>query len=170
MRLTMIKRYGAFVAVLGIALATGVCEFTGCFGFCSREVEIVPGLRWQYCTDRYSRLIWDGFGVVADGQLNLEFCDYGLYVCCRDDGSAIYLNLLERRVAERKNAGVHLLKSAKSGGLATDAASAMGIYSNYGKVLFDQAVNALRERIKRKLQARPDQDIQFPSTDIRKRL
>ena len=30
----MIRRYGAFVAVLGIALAVGLCEFTGCFGFC----------------------------------------------------------------------------------------------------------------------------------------
>lgn len=142
----MIKQYAIFLVVFGITLVVGVCEFTDCLGFCRREVEIVPGLRWQYCSDRFSRLIWDQFGTVADGWLDLTFCDYGLYVLSRNDDSSLYLDLIEKRVVKGKNVGINLLKS---GGLSIDAATAMGIYTNDGKILFEQALSDLRERIKR---------------------
>ena len=145
----MIKRYGAFAVVLGVALVTGVCEFTDCFRFYRREMEIVPGLRWQYCSDRYSRLIWDKFGIVVEGRLYLTICNYGLDVHSRNDGSFLYLDLLEQRVMEGKDADVNLLRRKGDVFTSIDAATAMGIYTDYGKDLCEQALNGLRDRLQK---------------------
>lgn len=142
----MIRRYGAFVAALGIAVVTGVCEFTDCFRFYRREVEIVPGLQWQYCSDRFSRLIWDKFGLVAEGRLDLTFCEQGLYVRSQDDNRFLYLDLIERRVVNGENCGSNMLRYC---GLSIDATTAMGVYTNDGKILFERALNDLKKRLKR---------------------
>ncbi len=139
-------RYGALVAALGIAIVTGVCGFTGCFRFYRRTVEIVPGLKWQYCSDRFSRLIWDKFGVVAEGRLDLTFCEQGLYIHSRDDDRSLYLDLMERRVVKGKNCGSNMLGYC---GLSIDAPTAMGVYTNDGKILFEQALKDLKKRLKR---------------------
>lgn len=40
---------------------------------CKKDVEIFPGLRWEYYSDNYSRLISDEFGVIAKGNSSSYF-------------------------------------------------------------------------------------------------
>ena len=142
----MIKRYSTFIAVLAITIVTGIGVFTDCFEFCKREIEIIPGLRWRYYSERHSCLIWDKFGMIADGRLELMFCDYGLYVHSRGDGNSLYLDLLQQRVVKGNKVGANL-KNHVGVLFSTDAQAAIGIYSDYGKVLFERALNDLRVRM-----------------------
>ena len=92
---------------------------------CKKDVEIFPGLRWEYYSDNYSRLISDEFGVIAKGKFQLLFCDYGLYVCASGTEASRYIDMYEQRIEEISRAGTNLW--SKVGTIfSTDAQTAMG--------------------------------------------
>ena len=116
---------------------------------CKKDVEIFPGLRWEYYSDNYSRLISDKFGVIAKGKFQLLFCDYGLYVCASETEASRYIDMYEQRIEEISKAGTNLW--SKVGTIfSTDAQTAMGVYDVNGMVLFRQELDSLKERIRQK--------------------
>ena len=129
--------------VLAIAVIVGCCFLCN---KCKREVDIVPGLKWKYYSDHYSSLTWEKYGKIAEGDFHFGIwrdgvCVYGLGV-----NKSIYIDLLERRIATGSDAGVKLGKDI-SIMFASDAQTAMGIYNDYGKNVFEKALHDLRGRL-----------------------
>ena len=137
------------IIVLAIAFVPGISMLTGGLDWCKRKIDIVPGLTWKYYSDKYSRLVMDGHGIVAEGQVYIQICDYGLCVISPNGRHPTYIDVLDWRVVDITNTGTNLWNNA--GVLfSTDAASAMGIYAGSGKKIFGQALNDLKMRLQRR--------------------
>ena len=88
----------------------------------------------------------EGHGIVAEGQVRILICDYGLFVISSNERHPTYIDLLEWRVTDITNTGTNLWNNVDAL-FSTDAASAMGIYDAAGKQLFGQALIDLKMRI-----------------------
>ena len=148
-------QYNARVVAVGLIPLLGFLLFTICCGCCKREVEIVPGVKWEYYSDQYSRLIWDEFGVIAEGRIQLMFCDYGLCVTSSGERDSCYLDLRRKQVLKFNEAGTNLW-SAAGEVFAIDAQTAMGVYSSRGISLFEQARSNLNARLQLRTNTRQD--------------
>ena len=148
----MRKRQVAGLIMLGLTVLMCIGMLSNCFGLGKRETEIVPGLKWTYYyVDETSRLTWDGFGVVAEGTFDLDICDYGLYVRWRSGkDSPLYLDLREKRVVEWAcvKPGTNLWERVGVV-FSTDVQSATGVYCESSRVEFEQALDGLRERLRK---------------------
>lgn len=111
-----------------------------------RSLEILPGLRWEYYSDRDSCLIRDGFGVIARGELLLALCDYGICVFGQEDSDALYIDLRRQRIVQQDEVGEKPWMDTE-GVFATDAQTAMGIYGGDGKMAFEHELSKLKMRI-----------------------
>ena len=140
------------IIVLGLAFIAGISMLTGGLDWCKRKIDIVPGLTWKYYSDKYSRLVMEGHGIVAEGQVRILICDYGLFVISPNERHPTYIDLLEWRVTDITNTGTNLWNNVDAL-FSTDAASAMGIYDAAGKQLFGQALIDLKMRIRRRHEA-----------------
>lgn len=109
-----------------------------------REVEVIPGMTWEYCSLRHSRVVWDKYGVIAEGDVFISFYDYGFSFC--SNGKCRYVDAV-RNVLVPSDLG---LGNGKRYG-AMDASSAVGAFSREPHLEFLREVSALRERVKRRL-------------------
>lgn len=136
------KLYRVYLVALGVFVLTGAYVFTAS----KRNIEIVPGLKWEYYTDNYSRLVWDKFGAVATGRFDLEICDYGLNIISSIEKDSCYLDLREHRILKINEVGTNL-SSMVGAVFLTDAQTAMGIYTDVGRISFENALRDLRARL-----------------------
>ena len=81
----MVLKYLVPILAMPLAIAAGINVISGGIYISKKETEIAPGLIWKYYSDNYSRLFWNGHGMVAEGPLILTFCDYGLCVGSPED-------------------------------------------------------------------------------------
>ena len=151
----MKMQYNVRVVAIGIILMLGFLLLTICCGCCKREVEIVPGLKWKYYSDQYSCLIWDEFGVIAEGRFQLIFCDQGLCVTSSNGRDPCYLDLRRKHVLKLNEAGTNLWCVAGEI-FSIDAQTAMGVYCNSGIRLFEQAKSNLNARLQIGANSRSD--------------
>jgi len=79
------RHYLVPILAMPLAIAAGINVISGGIYISKKETEIAPGLIWKYYSDNYSRLFWNGHGMVAEGPLILTFCDYGLCVGSPED-------------------------------------------------------------------------------------
>lgn len=142
-----VKQY-VRLSVSGKILMTAIFLLGIVLGCCKKEVEVMPGLRWEYYSDRYSRLIWDEFGVIAEGRFDFIFCDYGLCVSRPGRDDSQYLDLIRGRVVKLSEAGTNLW-GVVGVVFSIDAPTAMGVYDGSGTRSFEQASSNLNERLRR---------------------
>lgn len=112
-------------------------------GGCSREMNIIPGMTWTYYSQRHSRVVWDGYGVIADGDVVICFYEYGFSFL--SNCGCQYVDMAQKALTSNK-------ESLGNGTrfLAMDAASALGIFTDESHLLFQREMKALQERVKRK--------------------
>ena len=136
------KLYRVYLVALGVFVLMGAYVFTTS----KRNIEIVPGLKWEYYTDNYSRLVWDKFGAVATGRFDIEICDYGLNIISSIEKDSCYLDLREHRIQKINEVGTNL-SSMVGAVFLTDAQTAMGVYTDVGRISFENALRDLRVRL-----------------------
>lgn len=113
-----------------------------------REVEVIPGMMWEYCSLRHSRVVWDKYGVIAEGDVFISFYEYGFSFCC--NGNSRYVDAVQNvLVPSDEGLGDGRRYSAM------DASSAVGVFSREAHLEFLKETSALRERVKRRLVSVP---------------
>ena len=134
-----------YVLLFALGVSFFICAYM--LTTCKRELEILPGLKWEYYTDNYARLTWDKVGVVATGRFDLVFSDYGLCVFSSNEKDSCYLDLREQRIKNISDAGTNLWD--KVGVVfGIDASTAMGVRSEADKESFGQALMSLKKRLR----------------------
>lgn len=121
-----------------------ILSFGGCdFSFCGREVEVIPGMTWKYFSLRHSRVVWDKYGVIAEGDVFISFYEYGFSFSC--NGECKYIDAVQNvLVSDEEELGEGERYSAM------DASSAVGAFSRTAHMEFLEELSALRERVKRR--------------------
>ena len=145
----MRKQYCRLLSLAaGIAFIIGACALANFSALRRKEILIVPGLKWKYYSERRSCLSWDGFGTIAEGRIDLLFCDFGLCVYSPNSAETLYLDLVGHKILKMNEVGTNLWDNIGVV-FSIDAQTAMGINDCSGKILFEQALCKLNERIRK---------------------
>ena len=124
---------------LGMALIAGCGDFV-----CKRRMEIIPGLTMEYYTPWHSRIVSGKYGVIAEGELFLAICEYGITIT--GEGDSVYVDLLRNVLDER----IETRSRAESGNTygSTTVALAMGMFMTKSRREFVRQMKALKERVR----------------------
>ena len=125
-------------------LVFGILFLSGCdFEFHGREVELIPGMTWKYCSLQQSRVFWDKYGVIAEGNVFISFYEYGFSFCY--NGRCKYVDVVHNvLVPSAEELGAGMLYSAM------DASSAVGIFSREAHVEFCKEMTSLMARLEKR--------------------
>ncbi|MDY5598043.1 MAG: hypothetical protein SPG40_11180 [Kiritimatiellia bacterium] len=131
-----------FACMTSKVLCFCILTLLGCdLALRGREVEIIPGMTWEYCSLRHSRVVWDKYGVIAEGDVFISFYEYGFSFSC--DGICRYVDVEHNVLVQSDKA----LGDGRSYS-AMDASSAMGMFSKKTHLEFCKEMGALMERVK----------------------
>ena len=124
---------------LGMALIAGCGD-----SVCKRRMEIIPGLTMEYYTPWHSRIVSGKYGVIAEGELFLAICEYGITIT--GEGDSVYVDLLRNVLDER----IETRRRAESGNTygSTTVALAMGMFMTKSRREFVRQMKALKERVR----------------------
>lgn len=125
------------ISVLGFLFVfLAGCDLIGV----GNHMEVIPGMTWKYKTIRHSRLVWHEQGVCMEGNLFIDFRQYGFSIV--GDSQMLHVDL-------RTNLPVSDSETLGSGRPfgPMDASSAMGIFAKESHRLFLDEMAALQKRV-----------------------
>lgn len=121
---------------LHIVILAG-CDYAGR----GNRMEVIPGMTWEYDSMRHSKLVWREHGVGMEGNLFIDFRQYGFSIV--GDSQSLHVDL-------RTNSPVpdsETLGSGKPFG-AMDASTALGIFAKETHQLFLDEMAELKNRVR----------------------